>query len=100
MGLATKKQQFDPYFTYTDGSNNANRIKGKGWDDIMFEISVDVHDDDLKVLKSPTASSTDLQEHLPFMIANARGKTKVNIRNLPAEERKLLEEAADKDVGQ
>ena len=57
----------------------------------MFEMSVDVHDDDLTVLKSPTASSTDLQEHLSFMVANTRGQTEVNIRNLPADERKLME---------
>ena len=76
VDLATKKQQFDPRFTYAEGSKKTNRIKGKHWDDIMFEMSVDVHDDDLTVLKSPTASSTDLQEHLSFMIANARGKPK------------------------
>ena len=66
----------------------------------MFEMSVDVHFDDLTVLKSPTASSTDLQEHLSFMIANARRKTEVNIRNLSADERKLMEEAKDKEVDQ
>ena len=76
VDLATKKQQFEPLFTYIEGSKRASRIKGKHWDDIMFEMSVDVHDDDLTVLKSPTASSTDLQEHLSFMIANARGKPK------------------------
>ena len=66
----------------------------------MFEMSVDVHDEDLKVLNSPTASSTDLQEHVSFMVANARGKTDANIRNLSAEERKLMEEATDKEVDQ
>ena len=87
VDLATRKQQFDPLFTYAEGSKKTNRIKGKHWDDIMFDMSVGVHDDDLTVLKSPTASSTDLQEHLSFMIANARGKTEVNIRNLSADER-------------
>ena len=66
----------------------------------MFEIPVDVDDDDLTVLKSPTASTADLQWHLSFMIANARGKTEVNIRNLTAGERKLMEEAKDKEVDQ
>ena len=50
VDLATKKQPFDPLFTYADGSKKTNRIKGNHWDDIMFEMSVDVNEDGIQLL--------------------------------------------------
>ena len=66
----------------------------------MFEMSVDVHEDDMQLFRSPSASPHDLQAHLSFMISDSRGKTEVNIRDLTIGERKLMEEATDKEVDQ
>ena len=41
----------------------------------MFETSIDVYDEDLELLKSTTATMADLQEHLAYMISDARRKT-------------------------
>ena len=45
-------------------------------------------------------TSQDLQDHLAFALADNRRKTEVSIRNLNAEERKLMEAAKDKEVDQ
>ncbi len=66
----------------------------------MFEMSVDLYDDDLPLIQSPSTSKDELQEHLVYMISDARRKTEVTIRNLTAEERKLMDEAKDKEVDQ
>ena len=66
----------------------------------MFEISVDVYDDDINFIQSPLVTSNNLQEHLSFMLADNRRKTEVNIRDMNPEERKLMEEAKDKEVDQ
>ena len=62
----------------------------------MFEMSIDVYDEDISLIQSPMASSTDLQEHISFMLADNRRKAEVNIRDLTVEERKLMESAKDK----
>ena len=66
----------------------------------MFETSIDVYDEDLELFKSTTATMADLQEHMTYMISDARRKTEVSLRNLTAEERKLMEQAKDKEVDQ
>ena len=66
----------------------------------MFETSIDVYDEDLELFKSTTATMADLQEHLAYMISDARRNTEVSVRNLTAEERKLMEQAKDKEVDQ
>ena len=66
----------------------------------MFEMSVDLYDDDISFFQSPTATPSDLQEHLSYMIGDGRRKTEVNIRHLNAEERRQMEEAKDKEVDQ
>ena len=66
----------------------------------MFEMSVDVYEDDINFINSPMPTNTDLQEHLAFMLADNRRKTEVSIRNLNVEERKLMEAAKDKEVDQ
>merc|ERR1711993_218462 len=66
----------------------------------MFEMSVDVYDDDIKFINSPMPTSQDLQDHLAFMFADNRRKTEVSIRNLNVEERKLMEAAKDKEIDQ
>ena len=63
----------------------------------MFEMPVNVYDDDMKLFQSPSTSPDDLQEHLSFIISVNRRKTEVNIRDLTAEERTLVEEATDTD---
>ena len=63
-------------------------------------MSVGVCDDDINLIQSPLVTPNDLQERLSFMIADNRRKTEVNIRDLNPEERKLTEEAKDKEVGQ
>ena len=78
----------------------ATRIKGGQWHDMMFEMSVDVHKEVMRLLSLHIASTNDLQEHFSFLIADRRGKTGVSLRNLNAEERKLMEEATDKEVDQ
>ena len=95
-----RDKEYDPAFTFVDGSKKANRIKGDQWNDTMFEVSVDVYDDDINFINSPMPTSQDLQDHLAFMLADNRGKTEVSIRNLNAEERKLMEAAKDKEVDQ
>merc|ERR1711923_178065 len=59
-----------------------------------------VYDDDINFISSPMRTSQDLQDHLAFMLADNRRKTEVSIRNLNAEERKLMEAATDKEVDQ
>ena len=66
----------------------------------MFETSIDVYDEDLELFRSTTATMADLQEQLAYMISDARRKTEVSLRNLTAEERKLMEQAKDKEVDQ
>ena len=95
-----RDKEYDPAFTFVDGSKKANRIKGDQWNDTMFEMSVDVYDDDINFINSPMPTSQDLQDHLAFMLADNRRKTEVSIRNLNAEERKLMEAAKDKEVDQ
>ena len=62
----------------------------------MFETSIDVYEEDLALFRSTAATSADLQEHLSYMISDARRKAEVSLRNLTADERKLMEEAKDK----
>ena len=66
----------------------------------MFETSIDVYDGDLDLFKSASASATDLDEHLPYMVSDAQRNTKASLRNLTYGERKLMEEANDKEVDQ
>ena len=66
----------------------------------MVEMSVDVNEDDMKLFQSPSTTPNELQEHLAFMTANAKGKTEVNIRNLTTEEQQQFEEAKGKAVDQ
>ena len=82
------------------GSKKPSRIKGKQWNDTMVEMSVDVTEEDMKVFQSPSTTPNDMQEHLAFMTANAKGKTEVSIRNLTTEERQQFDAAKDKEVDQ
>ena len=66
----------------------------------MFEMSIDVNEEGINLIKSPMASPHDLQEHMSFMLADHKRKTEVSIRNITAEERKLMEAAQDKEVDQ
>ena len=66
----------------------------------MFEMGLDVYQDDLEVFKKATSSPEDLVEHLSYMLSDARRKTEVSLKNLTADERKLMEEAKDKEVDQ
>ena len=66
----------------------------------MFEMSVDVYEEDINFINSPMPTSQDLQEHLAFVLADNERKTEVSIQNLNAEERKLMEAAKDKEVDQ
>ena len=66
----------------------------------MFETSIDVYDGELEVFTSASASSDELKEHVSYMFSAARRKTEVSVRNLSAEERKLMEEAKGKEVDQ
>ena len=54
IGNAHTKKDYVPVFSYADGSTKASRIKGKKWDDTMFEMSVDVYDDDINFYKITT----------------------------------------------
>ena len=74
--------------------------KGKQWNDMMFEMSIDLYDDDSTMFQSPSTTPVDLQEHLSYMIGDGRRKTEVNIRHLNAEERRQMEEANDEEVDQ
>ena len=65
-----------------------------------MDMSVDVNEDDMKLFQSPSTTPNELQEHLAFMPANAKGRTEVNIRNLTTEERQQFEAAKDKEVDQ
>ena len=59
----------------------------------MFETSVDVYDQDLEIFKSNTATQEDVQEHLSYMLSDAKRKAEVSLKNLTTEERTLFEEA-------
>ena len=67
---------------------------------MTFETSTDVYDEDLELFRSASSSPTNLEEHLSCMISDARRKTEVSLRNLTADERKLMEEAKDNEVDQ
>ena len=82
---ARTRDNYTPLFSYVDGSKHPGRIRGKQWDDTMFEMSVDLHDDDIAYLKSPSTSQPEIQEHLSFMIGNGRRKVEVDIRQCIAE---------------
>ena len=71
-----KDKEYDPAFTFVDGSKKANRIKGDQWNDTMFEMSVDVYEEDINFINSPMPTSQDLQEHLAFMLADNKRKLK------------------------
>ena len=66
----------------------------------MFETAVDVYEDDFELFKAPTTPSEDMRDHLAYMFSDARRKTEVSRRNLTSEERTMMEEAKDKEVGQ
>ena len=61
---------------------------------------MDVYAEDLELFKSASSSPADLEEHLSYMISDARRKAEVSLRSLTADERKLMEEAQDKEVYQ
>merc|ERR1712079_284982 len=69
-------KEYDPTFTFVDGSKKANRIKGDQWNDTMFEMSADVYDDDINFINSPMPTSQDLQDHLAFMLTDNKRKLK------------------------
>ena len=54
---AQNKKDYVPVFSYADGSTKASRIQGNKWDDTMFEMSVDVYDDDINFIKITTGYS-------------------------------------------
>ena len=93
-------EQYLPAFTYDEGSKKPTQIRGKQWNDMPFETPMDVYDEDLELFRSASSSPADLEEHLSYMISDARRKTEVSLRNLTADERKLMEEAKDKEVDQ
>ena len=66
----------------------------------MFEMSVDLYDEDIAFFQSPVTTASDLEQHLSYMIGDGRRKTEVNIRHLNAEERRQMEEAKDNEVDQ
>ena len=66
----------------------------------MFELSVDVYEDDINLIQSPSTTDNDIRNHLAFIISDARRKTEVSLRDLTAAERKLMEAAKDKEVDQ
>lgn len=66
----------------------------------MFEMSIDVHDEDIDFIKSPMASPSDLHQHLSCMISDNRRKAEVNIRGITAEELKLIVAAHANEVDQ
>ena len=67
---------------------------------MMFETSMDVYAEDLELFTSASSSPADLEEHLSYMISGARRNTEVSLRKLTADERKLMDEAKDKQVDQ
>ena len=66
----------------------------------MFENTVDIYDDDITFLRKATTSPEEVKEHLSFMLSEAKRKTEVSLRSLFADERRLMEEAKDKEVDQ
>ena len=66
----------------------------------MFEMSMGVYDDDINFIKSPLATSNDLQEHLSFMISDRARTVEVSLRNCNADARRQFEEAKDKETDQ
>ena len=66
----------------------------------MFETTVDVYEDDIGFLKSASTSPGDVVNHLSYMLSESRRKTEVSLKNLTADERRLMEEAKDKEVDQ
>ena len=66
----------------------------------MFQMEIDVHDEDLEVIKDPMATSKDVQDPLAFMISQKRKHVEVSLRNCNAEERRPFEEANFKETDQ
>ena len=62
----------------------------------MFEMSMDVYDDDLNFTKSPLVTSNDLQADLSFVISTRARQVEVSVRNCTADEKRQFEEAKDK----
>ena len=69
-----KVKEYDPTFAFVDGSKKANRIRGDQWNDTMFEMSVDVYEEDINRINSPMPTSQELQDHLAFMLADGKRK--------------------------
>ena len=63
-------------------------------------MSVDLYDGDLSLFNSQAASPHELQEHISYLISDARRKTDVITRDLKVEETKMMEEAKDQEVDQ
>ena len=95
-----KTDGYVPTFSYAKGSKKASQIRGKAWGDIMFEADVDVYEEDMALFASPMTSAAHVSEHFGFMLSEARRKTEVSLRSLTAQERRLMEEATDKEVDQ
>ena len=88
-----QRDSYIPTSTYSKDSKRAAQIRGKDWDGIRFETSVDVYDHDLELFKSNTATQGDVQEHLSYMLSDAKRKAEVSLKNLTTEERTLSDEA-------
>ena len=50
--------------------------------------------------ETTTRSPEEVKEHLSFMLSEAKRKTEISLRSLTADERRLMEEAKDKEVDQ
>ena len=53
-------EHYLPAFTYDEGSKKPKQVRGRQWNEMMFETSMDVYDEDLELFKSVPSSPADL----------------------------------------
>ena len=54
-------EQYLPALTYAEGSKQPTQIRGEQWNDMTFETSMDVYDEDLEIVRSALSSPADLE---------------------------------------
>ena len=85
-----KRKGREPIFRVADGSNKATRINGDAWNNTMFEMSLDVNNDDITMFKQPLTTPKDLQEHLSFMLAGGNERLKYTVDQRQSEKNWLI----------
>ena len=68
--------------------------------DFVFNLEVDVWDDDLCVFANDSTSTNELEQHFAYMTSDARRKTEVSLKRLTPGDKSRFVQAMNKEMDQ